>query len=86
MLTEKPYWQTPVHKSVKVGNQIFRYYKEAETLEVVTLLNESGIEKEIRRQPISSYKLKQDKQLQDLFLDFLEDSGLIEFEDAVADA
>lgn len=86
MQTEKPYWQTLIYKSVKVGNQIFRYYKEAETLEIVTLLNESGIEKEIRRQSISGYKLKQDKQLQDLFLDFLEDSGCISIEEPETDS
>lgn len=76
-----PYWQIEEPKVVQAGKQQFAYYKQSQILEISTILNEDGTQKAIRRQALSGYKLKNDKGLTDMVLDFLEAAGVIEVQE-----
>lgn len=74
---DKPYWEIESPAIVEAGKQRFKYYKQSGVLEISTKVKKGDEEKEIRRQTISAYKLQANEQLQDMLLDFLEDSGLV---------
>lgn len=76
-----PYWQIEEPKVVQAGKQQFAYYKQSQVLEISTIINEDGIQKAIRRQALSGYKLKASRELSDMIVDFLEAAGVVEVQE-----
>lgn len=78
----RPYWETenPV-KVIRAGRQQFSYYRQAGILEVTTIVEKDGSQKPIRTQAIFGDRLKNNDELVNMLLEFLQDVGVVQIED-----
>ena len=76
-----PYWQVEEPEVINAGKQQFCYYKQFGVLEISAIINENGTQKAIRRQALSGCKLKANRELSDMIVDFLEAAGVIEVQE-----
>lgn len=77
----RPYWETETPKVIMAGKQRFSYYKEAQVLDIALMVEEGDSKKPIRIQALYGDRLRNNKELSNMIVDFLEDTGVIRVEE-----